>query len=110
MHSILHIILNTSTELMSAVELMSGAKSRKWVHQKPTNQPSGKQYSASSERHHERTTLPLPKTKIKKARYGLNTLIFLFFLHFSQRELFVLSLFQLIGLATVCGVEWNFKT
>ena len=38
MHSILHI-LNTSTELMSAVELMSGAKSRKWVHQKPTNQP-----------------------------------------------------------------------
>ena len=39
MHSILHI-LNTSTELMSAVELMSGAKSRKWVHQKPTNQPT----------------------------------------------------------------------
>ena len=37
MHSILHI-LNTSTELMSAVELMSGAKSRKCVHQKPTNQ------------------------------------------------------------------------
>ena len=37
MHSVLHI-LNTSTELMSAVELMSGAKSRKWVHQKPTNQ------------------------------------------------------------------------
>ena len=33
-------ILNTSTELMSAVELMSGAKSRKWVHQKPTNQPT----------------------------------------------------------------------
>ena len=32
-------ILNTSTELMSAVELMSGVKSRKWVHQKPTNQP-----------------------------------------------------------------------
>ena len=25
---------------MSAVELMSGAKSRKWVHQKPTNQPT----------------------------------------------------------------------
>ena len=39
MHSILHI-LNTSTELMSAVELMSGSKSRKWVHQKPTNQPT----------------------------------------------------------------------
>ena len=39
MHSILHI-LNTSTELMSAVELMSGAKSRKWVYQKPTNQPT----------------------------------------------------------------------
>ena len=40
MHSILHI-LNTSTDnLMSAVELMSGAKSRKWVHQKPTNQPT----------------------------------------------------------------------
>ena len=38
MHSILHI-LNASTDLMSAVELMSGAKSRKWVHQKPTNQP-----------------------------------------------------------------------
>ena len=41
MHSILHI-LNTSTELMSAVELMSGAKSRKWVHQKPTNQPTNR--------------------------------------------------------------------
>ena len=39
MHSILHL-LNTITELMSAVELMSGAKSRKWVHQKPTNQPT----------------------------------------------------------------------
>ena len=39
MFSILHIILITSTELMSGVELMSGAKSRKWVHQKePTNQ------------------------------------------------------------------------
>ena len=38
MHLILHFILNTSTELMSGVELMSGAKSRKWLHQKPTNQ------------------------------------------------------------------------
>ena len=38
MFSILHIILNTSTELMSGVELMSGAKSRKWMHQKETNQ------------------------------------------------------------------------
>ena len=38
MPSILHIILNTSTELMSGVELMSGAKSRRWVQQKPTNQ------------------------------------------------------------------------
>ena len=40
MHSILPFILNTSTELMSGVELMSGAKSQKWVHQKPTNQPT----------------------------------------------------------------------
>ena len=31
---ILHIIPDTSTELMT------GAKSRKWVHQKPTNQPT----------------------------------------------------------------------
>ena len=27
---------------MSGAELMSGAKSRKWVHQKPTNQPGPK--------------------------------------------------------------------
>ena len=41
MPSILHIILNTSNTLMSGVELMIGAKSRKWVHQKqPTNQPT----------------------------------------------------------------------
>ena len=39
MPSILHIILNTSNTLMSGVELMIGAKSRMWVHQKPTNQP-----------------------------------------------------------------------
>ena len=32
------IILNTNTELMSGAELMSGVKSRKWLHQKPTNQ------------------------------------------------------------------------
>ena len=47
MHSILHI-LNTSTELMSAVELMSGAESRKWVHQKPTNQPTNRHASPGS--------------------------------------------------------------
>ena len=40
MFSILYIIINTSTKLMSGVELMSGVKSRKWVHQKPTNQPT----------------------------------------------------------------------
>ena len=44
MPSILHIILNTSTELMSGVELMSGAKSRRWVQQKPTNQPTNQQH------------------------------------------------------------------
>ena len=27
-------------ELMSGAELMNGTKSRKWVHQKPTNQPT----------------------------------------------------------------------
>ena len=36
------VMLNTSTELMSAAELMSDAKSRKWVHQ-PTNQPMTRQ-------------------------------------------------------------------
>ena len=45
MFPLLHSILNTiivlhSTELMSGAELMIGAKSRKRVHQKPTNQPS----------------------------------------------------------------------
>ena len=40
MFSLLHITLNTITELMSDAEIMSGAKSRKWVHQKPTNQPT----------------------------------------------------------------------
>ena len=29
-----------SAELMSGAELMNGTKSRKWVHQKPTNQPT----------------------------------------------------------------------
>ena len=40
MFSILYIIINTSTKLMSGVEIMSGVQSRKWVHQKPTNQPT----------------------------------------------------------------------
>ena len=38
MFSLLHIPLNSITELMSGAEIMSGAKSRKWLHQKPTNQ------------------------------------------------------------------------
>ena len=31
-----------SAELMSGAELMNGTKSRKWVHQKPTNKPTNK--------------------------------------------------------------------